>query len=170
MTELEQLRDELAFITREEVADMLDVSGPRISQLVRDGVFTQDERGRLPRRQTVHDACRWLRSRAGDGKRTAVAARRRSVELDNELKEIALARERREAIPVFQVDKAWAYILLNIRSHLLRLPNKLAPRIPFLGSEAAIEAELLREIEEILALMARPVEYRPDEPADSEAA
>jgi hypothetical protein len=132
------------------------------------GFFHQDERGRLPRRETIHDACRWLRSRAGDGKRTAVAAKRRSVELNNELLEMAVAREKRESIPVAEVDKAWAAIILNVRGPLLRLPNKMAPRIPYLKDEAAIEAELLREVEETLALMARPVEYRPDEP-DTEA-
>ena len=84
---------------------------------------------------------------------------KRTALLDN-----ALAVANKSVIGVQEVFDAWAFILLRVRDRFLRLPNKIAPRIPYLKDETAIAAEIQREVEEILTELSRPVDYDATKP------
>lgn len=150
------LEAQLAFITREELAELLVVDPSRISHMVEQGIFVKDG-DRFPRAGNIKAAFEWMRARIGKSK--GAREKHRGLELKNELLASAVAREKREVIPVAEVDKAWADIALKLRGVLLQIPNKLAPQVAYLKDQTAIEAELRREIEEALALLARGMEY-----------
>jgi len=167
MTELDRLRDAIAFITREELAELLDVDPSRISHMVEQGIFAKEDE-RFPRQSNIKAAFAWMRARIGKSK--GAREKHRGLELKNEQLASAVAREKREVIPVAEVDQAWAEVILLIRGVLLRIANKLAPRIPYLKDEAAIEAEIRREIEEVLALLARGMDYFSNDTTKPESA
>ena len=50
-------------------------------------------------------------------------------------------------------------IVLLCKQRLLRIPNKVAPRLPFCKSEADMEIELQKEIDEALLELSRPPDY-----------
>jgi phage terminase Nu1 subunit (DNA packaging protein) len=158
----EELREELQFVSRQEVAELLDVSAPRVSHLVTEGILSQDERGRLERRKTMHALFSWFRNRMGEGKTSAAQAKAEGRLLENELLRLAVEKAKGGAIPAAQVDKAWEHIILLLRQKLLGIPNKIAPRMPYLKNESEIESAILAEIEDALLELSRPIDYQPE--------
>ena len=68
---VQDLRDELQFISRAEIGDILEFSHQRVSQLVQEGVIPQDAHSRHPRKESMHAVVRWLLDRIGEGKTAA---------------------------------------------------------------------------------------------------
>jgi hypothetical protein len=155
----EFLRRQIDFISGREISELIDVSQSRVSAMLREGVITQDGRGRYARKKTLYDLFRWMRKRLGEGKSTLGELRRQRLLKQNRLLDVAVAGAERSTIPVDVADRAWATLVLACRQKFLRLANKVAPRIPFLKSEQEIETEIQREIDEALAELARPVNY-----------
>ncbi len=167
---IQHLARERDFISREELAELQEISGSRVSVQTREGLLEQDGQGRWPRRKTMHDLIRYYRGRIGEGKTTAGNLKTETLRLQNEILRNTVAQQQGKLIPVEQVEKGWAFIILRVRQAFLRFGNKMAPRIPYLKDAAAIEDELQKEADSILEDLSRPVEYRPDEPSDAETA
>lgn len=153
------LREQRDYMTNGELAELQGISEARVSIQLREGILKQDEKGKYLRKACVHGIVSHLRTRIGEGKTTAAAAKNEGMELDNELRRIAVAKARGKAWDAAEVEKAWAGIILTVREKLLRLANKLAPRIPYLKSESEVEAAIDAEVRECLSELARPVEY-----------
>ena len=156
------LRHERDFIEGKEIAALLEVSTPRVSNMTRDGIIGQDGKGRYERPKTLHDLFRYFRTRIGEGKTTAAQAKQEHLQLQTQILRIAVAKAQGEVFSKSSVERALAHLVFLARGKFLRLANKIAGRIMYLTDPIAIEAEVQKEIEEALAELARPVEYEPD--------
>ena len=154
------------FILGQEIAELLEVTSQRVSYMTRDGIIEQDGKGRYHLRTTLHRLFRYYRTRIGEGKSKAALAKQEAQALQNEILKETLKRTRGETITLAEAEKALADVILRARDKFLHLGNKLAPRIPYLKDEAAIESEIRAAHEEALAELARPVDYRPDKPEE----
>jgi len=125
----------------------------RIDQLRAEGILPRD--GAM--RPTLEAALAYFRDRSD-----LTAARRENLVKKNALLDTAIATANRTSIPQVEVDEAWTHIVLTIRQKFLGLPSKIAPRIPYLKSEVEIEAEIQKEVEQILTDLARTPEYQPE--------
>lgn len=150
-------------LTRQQIADYLGVSAARVSQLTREGVFSQGVDSQYDRHETTHAMCRWLRGQASEAKAGLGEIRRQKLETENQILGYALAREQRTMLPVASVEKAWEHVILLCRQKLSRIGNKVAPRIPYLRAENEIENAIQAEVDEATAELSRPIEY--EEPA-----
>ncbi len=160
---LKDLRQQIDFITETELASILDLSQPRIAQLVSAGTLTADHRGRLPRLETLKAAVAWLRSLHDEGKTLAAKTKQEKAQLEVEALRRTAAKEEASLIPIEEAFKAQQEILLLSRQKFLGLGNKLAPRIPYLKDERAIEEAINEEVREALKELSRPLEYSSNE-------
>ena len=138
-------------IARSELAELLGVTPARISQLAGDGVFKPDSKGAYPEAESLRAACRLLRDRAGIDD-----LKSQKLERQTRLLDLEISRVEGESLDAVAVEKAWINIVLLTKQRLLRIPNKVAPRLPFCKSEADMEAVLQVEIDEALLELSRP--------------
>ena len=109
-----------------EVAELLDVTGGRVQQLVRDRVIPKTGRGRYELVPVVHGYLKFWRDRAaGDGavgyefKARLVRARALIAEMD-------LMKARGEVVSLAMVERVAGDEYAVLRSRLLGLPDKMA--------------------------------------------
>ncbi len=139
-------------IARTELAELLGVTPPRISQLAASGVFKPDERGNYPLAESLKAACVLLRDRAGIDDLKSL-----KLEKQNRLLDYEIERASGQLLDAKEVERAWVNIILLCKQRLLRIPNKVAPRLPFCKSESDMEIEIQKEIDEALLELSRPV-------------
>ena len=161
------LVEERDYISNKELAELQGITPSRVSNQVKDGILHLDSRGKYPRREAIHELLSHYRTRIGEGKTTAGAAKNQSLQLGNRLLEIQVAKAEGRAIDRDVVEKSWANLILTCREKLLRLANKVAPRIPYLKSESEIEGAIDLEVRECLSELARPPEYITEETSGS---
>jgi hypothetical protein len=146
--------ERLQFIPRGELATLLDVGEARVSQLAKESLLVTDGRGLYPREENVRRLCAHLRDR-GD----LSYQKREKLRRENELLEIQLQRARNEVILVADAVREWSNIILTFRTRMLRIANKVSPRLPFCRSENEMEAVIDEEIREVLTDLSRPPDY-----------
>ena len=160
--------------TQREVAEHLDLSVKRVSELIRDGVLPS-KKGRSP---LNIDVCRfayisYLRKLGGYNKKTGTgdiaeektkltAAQARKAELEVEQLEGNL-------IPAALVQDTWIDYVANARAKLIALPSRIAHQV--LSSENYAECEQLIKdrVHEALDELANdgiPDKYRKGDKAD----
>lgn len=144
-----------------EIATLLEVTPQRVSYMTRQGIIAQDGAGHYPLRETLHALFRWYRTRLGEGKSAEALENMKGKRIKNAILEEALRRTRGETITLAEAEKVQGDLVLRAREKLLRIGNKLADQITYLGTASAIEEAIRKEIEEALGELSRPVEYRP---------
>ncbi len=157
------LRRQMDFIERVEIAELLEVEGPTVSGMLKDGILEQDASGRYLRGPTIKRLISWLKERLGDGKSIAAQQKIEERALDIEKKKAELAKITGEWISLEVVKKAWENNVLLARGKLLRLPSIIAPQIAYLRSEAECLAAITARVEEALAEVARSPEYQTEQ-------
>ena len=140
---------------RSEVAELLGLTVARVSQMVREGKIPQSTDESHPRVATTRAIIEHFRSRTD-----LASLKREKLAKENELLDISLSRSRGEVMRVADVQRAWADLVLKTRDRILRIPSKLAPRLPFCKSETDMEKELRSECEDALNELSRPVDYQ----------
>lgn len=151
-------RDRWEWTTNGELAELMGVARSRISHLIRDGVFSQSTDSRMPRQKNIFELVRHLQSLAKQ-KQSSFDDKLEIARIDKELKQIELDKALNKSLDAGAVEKAWLNIILLCKQRLLRIPNKVAPRLPFCKSEADMEHELQKEIDEALLELSRPPDY-----------
>ena len=160
--------------TQREVADHLDLSVKRVSELIRDGVLPS-KMGRSP---LNIDVCRvayisYLRKLGGYNKRSGTgdiaeektkltAAQARKAELEVEEMEGSL-------IPAQLVEDTWIDYVSNSRAKLLGLPSRIAHQVITVDKYAEAELILKEHVHEALNELAQngiPKEYRKGDKGD----
>ncbi len=87
------------------------------------------------------------------GSKGLTAAKIRQTSADAELKEIAIAEQKGELVPIEVVIKVYGENITNIRAKILAMPTKLAPEL--VGKDlAAIQAKIKHEVYDILKELA----------------
>jgi len=160
---LRQQRDE---IHTKELAELMGVSTARVAAMQKEGILVQVAHGRFNRAESILGLVKWLKNKVGQGENSTVKIKAHKASLENQLMEIQLSRARGEALDRRAVDSAWAHIILLVRQKLFLLPGKIAPRIPYLKNEVEAAAEILRELEEIMIELSRPIEYESEAQED----
>ena len=160
--------------TQREVADHLDLSVKRVSELIRDGILPS-KMGRSP---LNIDVCRvayisYLRKLGGYNKRSGTgdiaeektkltAAQARKAELEVEEMEGSL-------IPSQLVEDTWIDYVSNTRAKLLGLPSRIAHQVITVDKYAEAELILKEQVHEALNELAQngiPQKYRKGDTED----
>ena len=160
--------------TQREVADHLDLSVKRISELIRDGILPS-KMGRSPLNL---DVCRvayisYLRKLGGYHKRSGTgdiaeekakltAAQARKAELEVEQLEKSL-------IPAQLVEDTWIEYVSNVRAKLLGLPSRVAHQVITVDKYAEAELIIKEQVHEALNELAQngiPQKYRKGDTGD----
>ena len=151
-------KDRWQWASNGELAELLGVTRSRISHLIRDGIFTQEVDSRMPRQKNIKELASHLLALSKQ-KQNSWDDKLEIARIDKELKQIELDRAQNKSLDAGAVEKAWVNIVLLCKQRLLRIPNKVAPRLPFCKSEADMEIELQKEIDEALLELSRPPDY-----------
>lgn len=144
-------------INRHDLGEMIGVTGQRVSAMVREGIFKQRSDGLYDLLESAKAACQWLRERNQNGDLGAL--KRMKLEQEIAISKHTLEIHDRTYVRVTDVQKPYEHRILLCRQKLLRLGNKIAPRIPYLKTENEIEGAINTEIEEALRELARPVDF-----------
>tara|TARA_A200000159_G_scaffold28888_1_gene25530 strand:- start:952 stop:1452 length:501 start_codon:yes stop_codon:yes gene_type:complete len=132
--------------TQREVAEHLDLSTKRISELIRDGILPS-KMGRSPLNL---DVCRiayisYLRKLGGYNKRSGggdiAEEKTRLTKAQADKAELEVSELEGQLIPAQLVQDTWTNFVANARAKLLALPSKIAHQVIALDKYA--EAELL---------------------------
>ena len=132
--------------TQREVAEPLDLSTKRISELIRDGILPS-KMGRSPLNL---DVCRiayisYLRKLGGYNKRSGggdiAEEKTRLTKAQADKAELEVSELEGQLIPAQLVQDTWTDFVANARAKLLALPSKIAHQVIALDKYA--EAELL---------------------------
>ena len=154
--------------TQRDIAEHLDLSVKRVSELIRDGILPS-KKGRSPLNT---DVCRfayisYLRKLGGYNKRTGTgdiaeektkltAAQARKAELEVEELEGQL-------IPAQLVEDTWIDYVANARAKLLGLPSRIAHQVITVDKYAEAELIIKEQVHEALNELAQngiPQKYR----------
>jgi len=132
--------------SQREVAEHLDLSTKRISELIRDGILPS-KMGRSPLNL---DVCRiayisYLRKLGGYNKRSGggdiAEEKTRLTKAQADKAELEVSELEGQLIPAQLVQDTWTDFVANARAKLLALPSKIAHQVIALDKDA--EAELL---------------------------
>lgn len=139
------------------IARLLDLSERRIQQLSREGVIPKAERGHYDLIGSVRGYVRYLRDQAQKAQAGApdyAAERARFIRARADLAEMEAEEKRRSLIAADEIEAAWIAVLALLRTHLLALPDRLAPQIfdqPTVGDTRNLIRAAIREVLDDLA-------------------
>ncbi|WP_018264039.1 hypothetical protein [Methylobacterium sp. WSM2598] len=136
------------------IAKLLDLSPRRIQQLSADGIIPKPTHGQYDLVGAVKGYVRFLAARASPEDPSTddyIAQRARLTKARADLAGLELAQLRGELVPADDIEAAWGAAVGAMRSRLLGLPAKTAPRAITLRSAAEVTALIRREMIDILA-------------------
>ena len=148
-----------------KIASILDLSERRVQQLCAKDILPKTERGRYELEPVVKAYIHYLRDRSlGEGVVSLEDARKRKLNAEAELAEIQLAQARADVVSVEEVQSQWDSVLSSVRTRILAVPTKLAPRVSVETELATVKDIIEDGIFEALGEIARDF----DEPDDVE--
>lgn len=166
---VKQLRQRIEFFDSQgEIAALLGCTNANVTHVMREGVFSVDKKGNLPREEITVKIVRWLQEKARK-KTTDLDDKKEKLRIEKELLQIQLDKAKGVTLEAVEVERAWANIVQLCKGRLLRIPNKLAPRIPFCKNEREIEAEIQKEIDESLHELSRQPDYEAEKVEQQDA-
>ena len=133
---------------RGEMAGILGISPTTLDRYVQAGCpFLERGSGRREYKFNSAEVIRWVLAReASPGRGQTDDSRRRYTLAAAELKEFQLAEKRGSMISVEDVAPIVADELANVRSRLLAIPDRVAPKLVGVVDQAVIEAALRDEV------------------------
>jgi hypothetical protein len=166
---LEHLRDLIDYIPGYELAELQELSWPRVSTQAKTGIIQQDGHGRYPRRKTVFDVIKYWKNRGNEGKTTAGGIKLESLKMDNETRKLALEKAKGNALSKKSVERGMAERIIMARQILLNIEPKMEQQFARFkdGREAA--QSLSEWINEGLKELAQPIEWETEEETEGQA-
>jgi phage terminase Nu1 subunit (DNA packaging protein) len=153
-----------------ELARLFELTAGRVYQLVQDGVLPRAGRGVYDFTACVQSYLRHLRNeiaQAGRDADTFGAHRARLTKARADMMETQLAAMREALIPADQIEAAWQEYCEVVRSKILALPDKIAPRLATAPRQPAAVALILRHaLFEVLAEIADKAHERAPAPSE----
>ena len=145
--------------TQEECADWLDISSRRFRELLDEGVIVRADKGGYDLKSVVKQYIRQQREIAagrGGGESQAIKADEdaRLARARADKAEMELAEARGQLIPADQIADTWNAAVQIMRTRVLAIPTKAAPRV---GSKdiATAEKVIRDEVVEALSELSR---------------
>jgi phage terminase Nu1 subunit (DNA packaging protein) len=159
------------------IAKLLDLSERRVQQLSREGVIPKATRGQYDLIGSVRGYVRYLRDqaiKAQAGATDYAAERARFIRARADLAEMEAEQRRGSLIAAEQIEAAWIAVLALLRTRLLALPDRLAPRVHEQSTVGDTRNLIRAAIREVLDDLAQPdieleADTDPDGLADPEA-
>lgn len=154
--------------TQREVADHLDLSVKRVSELIRDGILPS-KKGRSP---LNIDVCRvayisYLRKLGGYNKRSGTGdiaeEKARLTKAQADKAELEVQQIEAKLIPAELVLDTWIEYVSNSRAKILGLPSRIAHQVITVDQYSEAESIIKEQVYEILNELAQngiPKEYR----------
>lgn len=139
------------------IAKLLDLSERRVQQLSREGVIPKATRGQYDLIGSVRGYVRYLRDQAAKAQAGApdyASERARFIRARADLAEMEAEQKRGAVIAATDVEETWIAVLALLRTRLLALPDRLAPRLHAEDSPAGIRDTLRGAIREALEELA----------------
>lgn len=151
----------MALVGIAQVANVLNVTERRVQQLVREGLPRQ-QKGKYDLADCMVWYIRYLQKAlerravpTTEGEYTGLGdARVRSIKADAELKELELARQRRELIAAPDVERRWMDIVAVMKARLLSIATRVAPFLVGETDRAKIQTKIDDAVKEALAELA----------------
>jgi hypothetical protein len=155
----------LDIATREEkLAEFTGLSTRWLRDLAARGFFPAPAKSLYNVADTLQGLFKFYRHAAAQKSGLAGSEKERKLRAERRLIELKLARLAGHSLDAAEVERVWQGIILAARQKLLSLPSKVSPRLPFCKSEAEMQVELEKEIDEVLSELARPAHYKlPDD-------
>ena len=154
--------------TQKDVAEHLDLSTKRISELIRDGILPS----KLGRSPLNIDVCRiayisYLRKLGGYNKRSGsgdiAEEKTRLTKAQADKAELEVSSLEGELIPAQLVQDTWADFVASIRAKLLGLPSKVAHQVliaeNYQDAELIIKDQVYEALDELAESNGIPSEY-----------
>ncbi|MDX1820083.1 MAG: terminase small subunit, Nu1 [Paracoccaceae bacterium] len=141
------------------IARLLDLSERRVQQLSREGVIPKAERGQYDLVGSVRGYVRYLRDQAAKAQAGApdyAAERARFIRARADLAEMEADEKRRALIAAGEIETAWIAVLALLRTRLLGLPDRLAPRVHDQSTVGDTRNLIRAAIREVLDDLAEP--------------
>jgi phage terminase Nu1 subunit (DNA packaging protein) len=151
--QLRAARDEVA---SEELARLLDLTPARLAILANEGKLPKNRHGRYPLTASIQAYVRYLRERAGDGgDRSLSKQRARLTKSKADIAEMERGRLSGELLPKNEIMAMCTTVATTIRTRMLAVSSKYAPRLVMIRNANEVEAILRPGIEEGLEELAR---------------
>lgn len=154
--------------TQRELAEHLDLSPKRISELIRDGILPS-KMGRSP---INIDVCRiayisYLRKLGGYNKKSGTAdiaeEKTRLTKAQADKAELEVSSLEGQLIPAKLVQDTWADLIANVRVRLLGLPSRIAHHViivdTYQEAELIIKDQVYETLDELAENNGIPKEY-----------
>ncbi|HEX6925662.1 MAG TPA: terminase small subunit [Longimicrobiaceae bacterium] len=149
--------------SQKELADLFGVSRETIRQWVLEGMPTRTVSGQT--RYVARECVQWRRDRDREAGRpdspVEAEERARKLRADADLAELRLAERRRQLVPAAEVEHEWDRICSVLRSRILAVRGRWAPRVLGLGTmpeATGVLDDLTRDLLSVLAAAADEVE------------
>ena len=136
---------------------VLGISRASISNLTTDGVLPRADRGRFDLSACVQAYLRHklVNAKASDVTvQSLVAERSRLTKIKADAAEVEARKLAGELVPAADIEAAWLAVAGTVRTRLLLIPAKTAPRIVALKTAADAQALLRKEINAALSAIA----------------
>jgi phage terminase Nu1 subunit (DNA packaging protein) len=153
------------------IAKLLDLSERRVQQLSREGVIPKATRGQYDLIGSVRGYVRYLRDQATKAQAGApdyAAERARFIRARADLAEMEAETRRGAVIAAEDAEAGWIAVLALLRTRLLALPDRLAPRVHAAASPGAVRDMLREALREALEELAE-TDVRPERDEDPAA-
>jgi phage terminase Nu1 subunit (DNA packaging protein) len=136
---------------------VLGISRASIANLATDGILPRADRGlfNLPACVQAYLRHKLVKAKAGDVvTQSLVAERSRLTKIKADAAEVEARKLAGELVPAADIEAAWLAVAGTVRTRLLLIPAKTAPRIVALKTPAEAQALLRKEINAALAAIA----------------
>lgn len=158
----------MTFYTSKVVAQYLNLSERRVRQLRDEDVIREKRPGLYDLVDTMARYIKYIgagsKTDLNDERAKLTRAKREAAEMENRVR-------KGELMEVSEVEKAYSAMLMNFRSRILALPQKLAPAVASLdGDKQQIQDLIQAELEEVLGTLSNAEEAlsEPEGEADEE--
>lgn len=137
------------------IAKLLDLTPRRVNQLVDEGVFPKAGRGTFELVPVVKGYIKHLRDRiaAGNESDGYTEHRARLTKARADMAELERAQIIASLVPADDIEAAWSAVTAAMRSRLLAIPSKVAPRLMAMKTvneaQELIRAEIFGALEEL---------------------
>lgn len=160
--------------TQREIAEHLDLSVKRISELIRDGILPS-KKGRSP---LNIDVCRiayisYLRKLSGYNKRSGTGdiaeEKARLTKAQADKAELEVEQLEKSLIPAQMVQDTWIEYVSNVRAKLLGLPSRIAHQVITVDKYSEAEEIIKDQVYDALNELSQhgiPKEYRKSDDGD----
>lgn len=150
----------MTLYTSKVVAQYLNLSERRVRQLRDEEVIKEKRPGLYDLVDTMSRYIKYIgagsKTDLNDERAKLTRAKREAAEMENRVR-------RAELMEVNEVEKAYTAMLMNFRSRILSLPQKLAPAVASLeGDKQQIQNLIQAELEEVLETLSNAEEALAD--------